>query len=90
MQADDVNIDQVELTTDDAITALDFSTVEEFQKFASAHGIAPRPSGRWPAGTVRLDLCGPMCIRFDISRRPTAWLGISDSNFGVKSENLSL
>jgi hypothetical protein len=53
-------------------------------EFHQLHGIAMDSQGRIFVADSGND------HRLDISVRPTPWLGISDSNFDVQSENSSL
>jgi hypothetical protein len=46
------NLDAITWTTDDAVYALDFAGVDELERFARDHSIAPRGPDRWPVALL--------------------------------------
>ena len=63
---------------------------QNLKRLAKLVGSPRPPPTVCAAQALRLSGAGHREHRLDTSRRPTAWLGISDSNFDVQNENSSL
>jgi hypothetical protein len=52
MENADTNIDALEMSTADAVEALDFESAHQLKKFARSNGVAPRGPDRWPTALL--------------------------------------